>query len=178
MARTKYTPLFAANKKLYPQSGGLSQRPLNILWGEMDLETYPLRARIDLVDETLPSWKNREKRRRALKGLSGRTETQMALRPGFEGVRKREVMIPREAAKVRKLRKLMRVGEPKTKEIGVMVSNEGEGKWVVGVGARRALGLGRCDVEVGEGANKKKTARELKKETEFWGGYREMQISL
>ncbi|KAF2794380.1 hypothetical protein K505DRAFT_324824 [Melanomma pulvis-pyrius CBS 109.77] len=200
MAKTKYTPPAGANKRLFPHQGLLYQQPLRLLYDDTDLDSFPLRARADLIEDVLPKWRIEWRRRLVLNGLYRRIDKNFDLRPGFEGVRKREVMGARDAARVRKVRKLAgakgaeRVGSGRPpvlgeggKRIGVLVGGEGDRKWVLGEGARRALGLGigesAAGPSVGVGRMEKterleKAARVLQKETEFWGGYKAVRFGL
>jgi hypothetical protein len=189
MARTKYVPPAGAAKHLHPPRGTIQQQRLRVLWYDTDLESYPLRARESLITKTLPSWKSTWRRDGALKGLQSRLDSDFALKPDFEGVKKREVMAVRDAARARKLRKLMgisgleRVGGGKPSELvsagerRALVGGDGEKMWVLGDGVRRALGLGIGGVGRKHGRDQK-VAKQLRKETEFWGGYRVVKSGL
>jgi hypothetical protein len=190
MARTKYVPPAGAAKHFHPPRGRIQQQRLRVLWHDTDLESYPLRARESLITKTLPGWKSTWRRDRALKGLRLRLDSDFALKLGFQGVKKREVMAVCDTTRARKLRKLMRisglerVGDGKPSELvsagkrSVLVGGEGEKMWVLGEGVRRALGFGIGDVSassgVGDGRKQgrdEKVAKQLQKETEFWGDY-------
>jgi hypothetical protein len=197
MARTKYVPPAGTSKHLHPPRGTIHQQSLRVLWNDTDIMSYPLRAREALINEVLPGWNSTWHRDRALKGLRPRLDSDFALKPGFEGVKKQEIMAVRDAARARKVRKLMgamgsqRVGEGMASELvsadknRVLVGGDGDRKWVLGDGARRALGLGIGDRAAGHGVfvggkqgRDKRAATQLRKETEFWGGYRDVKSGL
>jgi hypothetical protein len=197
MARTKYVPPAGTSKHLHPSCGTIHQQSLRVLWNDTDIMSYPLRARKALITEVLPGWKSTWHRERALKGLRPRLDSDFALKPGFEGVKKREIMAVRDAVRTRKVRKSMgvmgsqRVGEGMPSELvsadkkRVLVGGDGDRKWVLGDGARRALVLGIDDRAAGHGVvvgrkqgRDERAAKQLRKETEFWGGYRDVKSGL
>ncbi|KAF2477436.1 uncharacterized protein BDR25DRAFT_338299 [Lindgomyces ingoldianus] len=157
--------------------GTISQPALVELANDIDIGSYPLRARFKLLVSALLAWKITCKRLRNLNGLKGRLGADCALKPGFEGVRKREVASPRDSAGVRKIGKQVKVigeGEGEKRTRGVF-GGERERKWVLlgkGEGSRLRVavdGVGGIGVRE-EGVERMKGA--LRRETEFWGKYK------
>jgi hypothetical protein len=174
-----------------PRVGTLHQQPLRILADDTDIESFPLRARVQLLDKVLPRYEHERRRIRAFNGIYRRTDEELGLLGEEE--KKREVMAARDVARIRQKRKRRMIGGGSSqrdgivKRKGVVIGGEEPSKWVlVDGGKRRQSNLRWCQVVGRRGSGRgpvsegreERSKRLLRLEAGRYGGYQAVKTGL